>query len=53
MKNFPERTIIELKCRVRARHGAAGEARSKEFAWDAINQAVADSYLRLVAAKSG
>lgn len=38
---------------LRARHGAAGEARSKEFAWDAINQAVADSYLRLVAAKSG
>lgn len=38
---------------LRARHGAAGEARSKNFAWDAINQAVADSYLRLVNARPG
>jgi len=36
---------------LRARHGAAGEARSKEFSWDAINQTVADTYLRLVEAK--
>jgi len=32
---------------LRARHGAAGEARSLEFSWDRINQAVADTYLRL------
>lgn len=36
----------------RAAHGAAGEARSKEFSWDRINQAVADTYLRLVSAKA-
>lgn len=33
---------------MRARHGAAGEERSLEFSWDRINQAVADTYLRLV-----
>jgi phosphatidylinositol alpha 1,6-mannosyltransferase len=33
---------------LRARHGAAGEERSLEFSWDRINQAVADTYLRLV-----
>ena len=38
---------------LRARHGAAGEARSKDFGWDAINQAVADTYLRLVEARAG
>ncbi|MGN6496196.1 MAG: glycosyltransferase family 4 protein [Tsuneonella sp.] len=36
---------------LRARHGAAGELRSRDFSWDAINQAVADVYLRLVEAK--
>lgn len=36
---------------LRARHGAAGEARSLEFSWDRINQAVADTYLRLVRQK--
>lgn len=36
---------------LRAAHGAAGEARSREFAWDAINGAVADAYLRLLAAR--
>jgi glycosyltransferase involved in cell wall biosynthesis len=36
---------------LRARHGNAGEERSREFSWDAINQAVADVYLRLVEAK--
>ena len=36
---------------LRAQHGAAGELRSREFSWDAINQAVADVYLRLVEAK--
>ena len=36
---------------LRAAHGAAGELRSRDFSWDAINQAVADVYLRLVEAK--
>ena len=38
---------------LRARHGAAGEERSCDFSWDAINQAVADVYRRLVEAKRG
>ena len=33
---------------LRGRHGAAGEARSLEFSWDTINQAVADTYIRLI-----
>ena len=37
---------------LRARHGAAGEARSLEFSWDTINQAVADTYLRLIRQKA-
>ncbi|MCX7284101.1 MAG: glycosyltransferase family 1 protein, partial [Novosphingobium sp.] len=37
---------------LRARHGAAGEERSLEFSWDRINQAVADTYLRLVRQKT-
>ena len=36
----------------RSRHGAAGEARSLEFSWDTINQAVADTYLRLIRQKA-
>ncbi|MFT4027462.1 MAG: glycosyltransferase family 1 protein [Novosphingobium sp.] len=36
----------------RARHGAAGELRSREFSWDAINQAVADTYQRLIRQKA-
>ena len=36
---------------LRARHGAAGEARAAEFGWDRINQVVADTYLRLVRQK--
>lgn len=45
-----------LRCYVeqgdlRARHGAAGEDRSKDFSWDRINQAVADTYLRLIRQK--
>ncbi|MDE2435810.1 MAG: glycosyltransferase family 1 protein [Sphingomonadales bacterium] len=38
---------------LRARHGAAGEARSMDFSWDRINQAVADTYLRLIRQRSG
>lgn len=37
---------------LRARHGKAGEARSLEFSWDRINQAVADTYARLVRQKA-
>lgn len=33
---------------LRARHGAAGAARAQDFSWDRINQAVADTYLRLI-----
>ena len=33
---------------LRRRHGEAGATRSLEFSWDRINQAVADTYLRLV-----
>ena len=36
---------------LRAQHGAAGEARARDFSWDAINQAVADTYLRLIRLK--
>lgn len=38
---------------LRAAHGAAGEERSRRYTWDAINQAVADTYLRLIAARRG
>ena len=38
---------------LRARHGAAGDARSLQFGWDRINQTVADTYLRLVRQRSG
>ena len=42
-----------LRCYVvdpalRARHGAAGEARAGDFSWDAINRSVAETYRRLV-----
>jgi Glycosyltransferase len=33
---------------LRRAHGSAGEARAGEFSWDRINQAVADTYIRLV-----
>ncbi|WP_336985934.1 glycosyltransferase family 1 protein [Altererythrobacter aquiaggeris] len=33
---------------LRIEHGHAGEARSREFSWDRINQAVAQTYVRLV-----
>ncbi len=43
---------LEAYCRdpaLRAGHGAAGEARAREYSWDAINRAVADYYLTLIA----
>jgi phosphatidylinositol alpha 1,6-mannosyltransferase len=36
---------------LRRQHGTAGEARSLDFSWDRINQAVADTYLRLIRQK--
>ncbi len=33
---------------LRAEHGKAGEDRSLDYSWDAINQAVADTYVRLI-----
>ena len=36
---------------LRAAHGAAGAARAADFSWDRINQAVADTYLRLIRAR--
>ena len=38
---------------LRAAHGRAGEERSRAYTWDAINQTVADAYLRLVEARRG
>ena len=38
---------------LRSAHGAAGETRSLDYSWDAINQAVADTYSRLIAARAG
>ena len=37
---------------LRRRHGAAGAARSLDYSWDRINQAVADTYLRLIRQKA-
>ncbi|MFC0205927.1 glycosyltransferase family 4 protein [Novosphingobium soli] len=37
---------------LRRRHGEAGSARAVEFSWDAINQTVADTYLRLIRQKA-
>ena len=36
---------------LRHAHGAAGAAKAQAFEWDAINRAVADTYLRVLAAK--
>jgi len=32
---------------LRNRHGSAGEEKSRNYSWDAINQAVVDTYLRI------
>lgn len=37
---------------LRAQHGAAALEESKSYQWDAINQAVADTYIRLIRQKS-
>ena len=33
---------------LRMAHGQAGEERSREYSWEAINQVVADTYIRLI-----
>lgn len=38
---------------LRMAHGAAGEQRSLDFSWDAINQTVADTYRRLIGSRPG
>ncbi|MXP27467.1 glycosyltransferase [Porphyrobacter algicida] len=38
---------------LRQKHGEAGEARSKEFSWEAINRSMAETYLRLVERRGG
>jgi phosphatidylinositol alpha 1,6-mannosyltransferase len=46
---------LELYCTkeaLRAEHGAAALEESKTYQWDAINQAVADTYLRLIRQKN-
>ena len=37
---------------LRAAHGVSGELRSREYSWDAINGAVAQAYLRLLAKRA-
>lgn len=42
---------LQLYCTdasLRAQHGAAGEQRALDYSWDAINQTVADTYIRLI-----
>ena len=41
-----------LDPKLRQRHGQAGEARSRDFSWDQINQVVAETYLRLIRSKA-
>ena len=38
---------------LREAHGRAGEKRSLDYSWDAINSVVADTYLRLVSERGG
>lgn len=38
---------------LRLAHGQAGEVRSRDYSWDAINQAVVDTYLRIADARRG
>ncbi|KTE19990.1 glycosyl transferase family 1 [Sphingopyxis sp. H050] len=45
---------LELYCRdpeLRAKHGAAARAETGAYQWDAINQSVADTYVRLIRQK--
>ena len=52
VRQFAEALRVYLEdADLRTRHGAAGEERSLEFSWDRINQAVADTYVRLIRQK--
>jgi glycosyltransferase involved in cell wall biosynthesis len=42
--------VVDQK--LRREHGEAGAERARHFAWDRINQAVADTYLRLIRQKA-
>ena len=37
---------------LRTAHGQAGEMRSRDYSWDAVNRTVADTYLRLIARRN-
>jgi glycosyltransferase involved in cell wall biosynthesis len=47
LRTYAEQPALRIK------HGMAGEVRSQDFSWDRINQAVADTYLRLIRQKPG
>ncbi len=38
---------------LREAHGRAGEMRSRDYSWDAINAAVASAYVRLLSERGG
>lgn len=43
--------VLQFYCQdevIRKAHGAAGENRADEFSWDQINNAVAETYIRLI-----
>ena len=43
--------VLQIYCTnqtIRREHGEAGERRSLDYSWDAINQTMADTYLRLI-----
>lgn len=43
--------VLQIYCtdqELRLKHGSVGEQRSLEYSWDAINQTVADTYIRLI-----
>lgn len=43
--------VLQIYCTdkdLRLKHGSVGELRSLEYSWDAINQTVADTYVRLI-----
>ena len=41
-------TLYCTDAALRAAHGAAGEAKSRTYDWDAINRVVAEAYIRLI-----
>lgn len=47
LRNYCEDLMLRMQ------HGKAGEQRSLDYSWDAINQAVADTYVRLIRQRRG